>query len=219
MTRPLLSLGLAIILSATACGGDKQARKPVATKVPAEPAAACPETPPLGELFAIWQMLSHHEFVISAADLRAASKDPVSALIYLSQHEDVIPSTRLRALEALSFVPDDRVKALYTKLLKPVEEGVDDNPRHKAIMGFARAFPDEALGVIGPVLAIEVDPQIRLTAAKALVEFCGEDGRIVVFQAADVESEKWVRDKMRNYATDRDNPMEPAPGKPKPTFH
>ena len=208
------TVALCALAVGAGCGGDKGNKKPDPV-----PVAACAETPPLGGLFAVWQMLSLHDLKLSAEDLQAAAEDPVAALIYLSRHEDVIPSTRLRALEALSFVPDDRVKALYMELLKPVPEGVDDNPRHKAITGFARAFPKEALGVIGPVLAIEVDPQIRLTAAKALVEFCGEDGRIVVFQASDVEPEKWVRDKMRDYATDRDNPMEPAPGKPKPTFH
>lgn len=190
------------------CGGDK------AQKKADPPPMQCPETPPLGELFAVWQLLSHHEFRVSADDLRAASKDPVAALMYLFAHDEVIPSTRLRALEALSFVPDDRVKALYKDLLRPVAEGADDTARHKAITGYARAWPGEALREIGPVLAIEVDPQIRLTAAKALIEYCGEDGRIVVFQAAEVEPEKWVRDKMRQYATPSNDPMKPSGTKP-----
>ena len=209
--RRMFVLGVAVALAA--CNGDKVTKRP--DPVP----LACPQTPPLGELFGTWQLLSHLEFAATAEDLRAVSKDPVATLIFLYRSDDVIPSTRLRALDALSFVPDDRVKALYKELLRPVPEGVDDLPRHRAITGFARAFPTEALAEIGPVLAIEVDPQVRLTAAKALVEFCGEDGRIVVFQAADVEPEVWVRDKMREYARDKRDPMQPDPTRPKPTFH
>jgi hypothetical protein len=53
---------------------------------------------------------------------------------------------------------------------------------------------------VGPLLAIADDPQIRVTAASALVSFCGPDGRALVAEAASVEPELWVKEKLTELA-------------------
>ena len=180
------------------------------------PPAPCPEGPALGEVFGVWQLLSRHELRLNEADLRGLAQDPATVLMYLYEREDIARSTRLRAMDALSFVPDDRVADYLRKHM--VHGAEDEDARHKAIVGFARAFPDLALTEVGTLLALDVDPQIRLTAASALATFCGEDGRILVLQAAGVEGEQWVKDKMRAYGADNEDPMAPREGKPAPTF-
>jgi HEAT repeat protein len=189
-------MALVVVVALTACGTDNGTR----SDERAVAGVQCDEGPALGEVFALWQLLSHHELRLSARDLRAASGDPVAGLTYLYGREDIARSVRLRAVDAVSFVPDSQARSFLKDLMG--SESPDEDARHRALVGFARAFPDDAKVEVGTVLALDADPQIRLSAAKALVEYCGEDGRILVLQAADAETEGWVKEKMLGYASD-----------------
>jgi hypothetical protein len=191
-----LTLGLCVM----GCASGKAASpppQPAPVEAPAPAAPDCKDPLPMEEIFGVWQLLSLHKMALSAETLREISPDPAAALLYLYERQDFKVTTRHRAFEALSFVPDDRVKALYRRVLRDADSGP---LRHKAILGFARAFPDEATDVLGGVLATDVDVQIRLTAAQALGRFCGDKGRALVRQAIDAEAEGWARDKLRRYA-------------------
>lgn len=189
--------------------------EPAPAAAPAPAATACDTPVPLEEVFGVWQLLSLHEMALSTENLHEITQDPVAALLFLYQHQDLKGTTRHRAFEALSFVPDPRVKALYLTQIKQQ----DGSPlRHKALLGFARAWPQEATEVLGGVLATDVDVQIRLTAAHALGRFCGDEGRALILQAIDIEKESWAREKMQRYANpDAARPPMPMPTpKPKP---
>ena len=183
-----------MVFCAGACASDEAGQRPDEA-IRALP--QCDAGLPMAELFGVWQLLSYHEARISAEGLRQASSDPAAALIFLYARDDLLPSTRLRSLEAMAFVPDQRVEIVYEKLLAS-KDGSDD--QHKAIIGFARAWPEKALRKLSPHLTTPVDPQIRLTAAQALSTFCGDEGRKVVVQAADLELEAWVKEGMLKYA-------------------
>ena len=158
---------------------------------------ACLGGIPLGDLFAVWQSLMAFDSMPDAELLQKSARDPVASLLFLSEREDITPSIRMRAFEALSLVPDGRVEAAYTRILNdPSAEKL----RHAAINGYARAWPDKSPEVLGALLSGDEDPQIRLTAASALTAFGGEEGLKLVKAQAEVEPEEWVRKKMKGYA-------------------
>ncbi len=198
-----------------ACGADKPARVPQETSTGLAPvekealplrAGECGAGVPLPELFGTWQLLMAFDSMPDAAQLRQASSDPVAALLFLSGREDITPAIRSRAYEALSLVPDARVRAAYQAVLG--DEGAE-KMRHAAINGFARAWPQDAAEVVGALLKSDPDPQIRLTAAAALCAFSGDEGRALVEAAAAAEAEGWVREQMTGYARPRRAPKLP----------
>ena len=203
-TRILLTLLIAA-LSAAACSGepDKKNDKPpelTGTVAPGD----CAEGVPLGDLFSVWQLLMAFDNLPEASAFEQAAKDPAAALILLSSRGDLTPAIRSRAVDAMSLVPDERVRAV---LSAAIDDVADDTLRHAAINDYARAWPSEACARLDPVLTSDPDPQIRLTAAAALSAFAGAEGHDAVSRAADAETEDWVKEKMKGYA---------GPKKPKP---
>lgn len=172
-------------------------RSPGAVKAkPAGVGAQSVEGVPLTELFHVWQLLMAIDSMPDAAQFRQAASDPTAALWVLCHRDDITPSTRQRAFEALSLVPDERVKSLYEATMDDPEA---DRLRHSAINGYARAWPAEAPARLGPLLTDDEDPQIRLTAGSALHTFCGAQGAALIAKAVKTEPEGWVRDKLKSY--------------------
>lgn len=188
------------------CASDP-APTPTPCPPPVPPPLECIQELNLGETFATWQILNYHELKLEAESLSKASTDPVASLLCLREQEELSPAIHGRVLEALSLFPDERSHTHILAIVQNPEAGVE---RHKAINGFARGWPQESPQILGHLLTTDTDPQIRLTAASALGSFCGEEGRTLIKQAVDLESEAWVREKMIRYAT----PFRPGP-KPK----
>jgi GAF domain-containing protein len=145
-------------------------------------------------------LLSYHEYRVDVGALFEVTPDPPGTLLAVAADPNQPTSVRLRAFDTLAFVADERVRALYERAIGLRTAG---KYRHHAIVGLARAWPAAAILKIGPLLAIEDDAQIRVTAASALVSFCGPDGKSLVAEAASVEPELWVREKMTELAGDR----------------
>lgn len=192
-----LALTTAACTTDSAASGEKMVSANLADKValPID-TAACYEGIALNDLFSVWQTLMSFDSMPSAQTLREAAKDPVAPLLFLSGREDITPSIRSRAFEALSLVPDPRVETAYKRVLVDRQE---EKLRHASINGYARAFPDKALSTLGPLLTSDPDPQIRLTAAAALCAFGGDEGAAAVTAHARTEKEDWVREKMTGY--------------------
>ena len=194
MTTQRLHLLLTPALAALiACGGPQETPDEPPTRADATATATAI---PAGELEKVVMLLSAHEFEASREAVAQATSQPEVALLHISQDGTRTESIRLRAFESLSLYPSEQVRAAY---IKRIEGGGAARMRHRAVTGFAAAWPDEAPEVLGAVLQEDDDPQVRLTAAVALSSCCGEAGRSLIRTAAEAEQEEWMRDKLRGY--------------------
>ena len=96
----------------------------------------------------------------------------------------------------LSSFSGAEVKALFERAvsgLGPVRF------QHRAVARYGEVWPADAPRVLGQVLATSSDPQLRLTAAAALMSCCAVEGRALIEQAVEAEQEAWVKEKLRDY--------------------
>lgn len=134
------------------------------------------------------EMLLHpYDHSPDAKAFRAVAADPQAHLLEIASAAGTRQLTRLQALTALSYFPDKRTLALYTRLIDEAgltREGT--RALHRVIQGMAFGFGESALPHLTPLLK-HADPQVRLTVAHALAHI-GEPGKEVL--RAHVSGEK-----------------------------
>ena len=124
----------------------------------------------------------------------------------IAADEEVRPSLRGRAVDALAMYDDQETVAFLEGLIAPPEEEMSEaqrrirrDLRHRAILAYAESrSADRAIERLAPLLTAD-DRQIQLTVVAALGQHTGEAGKKKLSAlAADIEDDI-VRDELTKY--------------------
>ncbi|MEL6178603.1 MAG: HEAT repeat domain-containing protein [Myxococcota bacterium] len=206
--RVLLPLALVLLAIVWGCSGPETPDPEIAPPPTETTRMSEPTDIPAEELDKVALLLSAHEFTASREAFAEATQQPEAALMHLSQDPGRTEAIRLRAFESLALYPSEAVRNAYMTQIR--SEG-SERIRHRAVTAFATAWPYEAPDVLGTVLREDNDPQIRLTAAVALRSCCGEEGLKLIRDAAQKDTEDWVREKLRGYTLPAAHPTRRPP--------
>ncbi|MEZ4315983.1 MAG: HEAT repeat domain-containing protein [Myxococcota bacterium] len=149
----------------------------------ADPAAA-------GELREpVLELLSAYEQGASAEDLRKLGEGVPTELIAIARDSAVPHSRRGRAVSALAHYPSPEVRTFLDAQLV----GSDGYLQRKATGAIVRAFRDDALPSVEPLLASE-DRQLRLAAVNAVGALGSPRAREILSAHAASESDDTVKE-------------------------
>jgi len=172
---------LPLVLLPLAATAQVKGDLPVGTTPTTTPA---PELPKQTAHERIRFLLSaYHLFPTPEQFATAGTEAEVSQILReMTQDPNMVPSFRLRAMDALAFYGDDLTLAL---LEHTISTPTDDQPenergtanllRHHAIMSFAKLRGEAALPALEPLL-VGKDLQLKLTAISAVGKQCGLAG-------------------------------------------
>ena len=139
--------------------------------------------------------LEGYEWKLQPSRIQNLGTDADLALMRIVREGDDYPNYyRLRALEALSLFPSERVAQFLESYLKSPQE----EPAHllRALdslsKGFAFAQPQRVQRAAESLLGHE-SPHVRVLAAKTLRRLNTADSRQAVVRYLDRESETWAR--------------------------
>ena len=208
-----LRLPIALLLFALAVPASAQQAESPTSPDQEVPQTTKPTTPEVEEPSVekkVVFLLSGYEYFPSRADLDAvAGADEISALLRgFALDEDLRPSLRLRAVDALGYYDDDETTKLLVELSTTAPKA--DLPRrklrtagllrHHAITALARSKKAESVSVLESIFA-EDEVQLTLTVVHALGKHGGKEGREALRRLSSQsdhkivqrEAAKWVK--------------------------
>lgn len=139
-------------------------------------------------------LLSGYEYFPTREDLEKASSNAQEILIQIAENEEALPSTRLRAVDALGLFKEDIKTAAFFE--KTLHRGGQDKAivRH-AMTSSLKAFGQQALPWVQPYLGHQ-DLQMRISAVHAVGRLGGVEGVQMLQFQRQIEPELLVRQQM-----------------------
>ena len=123
-------------------------------------------------------LLSGCDYFPTQGDLLAVTPKVASVLIAMATDTTELPSTRLRAIDALGlFERDPQVATHFETTL--FDGSADEVILRHSVTSSMKAFGDQALPWVQPYLAHR-EVQLRLTAIHAVGKFGGAEGRTLL---------------------------------------
>jgi hypothetical protein len=196
----LLPLVLLPLAATAQVAGDL----PVGTTPTTTPA---PEVPKQTARERVRFLLSaYHLFPTPEQFATAGTEAEVSVILReITQDPNMMPSFRLRAMDALALFADNLTLAL---LEHTVSTPTDDQPenergtatllRHHAIMSFAKLRGEAALTALEPLLQGK-DLQLKLTAISAIGKQCGNTGMTRLRKLRSSDEHRAVQHEIRKF--------------------
>ncbi len=172
-----------------------------APKPGAKPDVAAPAQTPESEAAQhkerIRFLLSGYEYFPSRADLEKVTPDAPTILMEFANAPGELPSTRLRALDALGlFEQDNRVASFFETMLAQ-GKNQEKYLRH-AITSSLKACGTQALPWVQPYLQ-HTDTQMRISAVYALGRLGGKEGVAMLRTHQGLETNATVKAQMSRF--------------------
>lgn len=143
-------------------------------------------------------LLSHHHEMPTREALEAGTPDAREIVFEIAGDEEAFLFHRHRALRALTLWPDTEVYEYLHGLL--VDDETEDGLRHHLLPILADGFGAQALDDLEPYLTNSEDPQIRISAAGAIVQIPGERALQTLLTALENEKHPLVQRRLENFA-------------------
>lgn len=155
-------------------------------------------------------LLSGYEYFPTRADLdEVGSASEVSTLLReLAAMDDLRPTMRLRAVDALAYYTDEATRSYLEALIEgPATKAKDKVSRrtrklmrHHAVTSLAKAHEEKALATIEPLLMSE-DIQLKMTAISAVGKHTGPRGKERLERLAETITNPVVKRELRKFVT------------------
>ncbi len=149
---------------------------------------------------------AYHLFPTPEQFATAGSEAEVSQILReITQDPNMMPSFRLRAMDALALFGDDLTLALLkhtvstpTDTLPDDERGTAGLLRHHAIMSLAKLQGEAALPALEPLL-VGKDLQLKLTAISAIGKQCGNAGVARLRKLRESDEHRAIQHEIRKF--------------------
>ena len=140
----------------------------------------------------VLMLLKAYDSFPTAAQFKSVARNPQGLLFDIYQDTTVNHGVRLQALDALSLMPDDEVKALFLDILGGCWTPPTARDCHRALNGLMHGFAATSLDDAAAFLQ-HPDLQMRLTAVHAIARSGGDPGRDTLLTHLNHEKSPLVR--------------------------
>ena len=169
LTASLITLGLALLVSAPAFTQDAPGAPGAQPSVPATKASV--DQLDQNVATRTRQLLSGYHGLPDREALETSLEQPRAVLEVFARDDSVFPLYRKQALRALGFWADDGVREIYENQLE--DSQTREMTRHMLLELLAVHYGEDAIATIRPFLAHQ-NVQFRLTAVEALRQIPSE---------------------------------------------